>query len=245
MHSTTKNTVSTEQFINTLSEYATHLPKSTDYISYGYQTGWLQDMDLSGRKFPLLRKNAARILHEFLQIELQEPDVFDVSAAYRLQDLFDCRTCVCHIMQIFAKGIMSDICTSDTRLIFGTDMTISVSEMTEILNRAFYSDLRIIPSPAEAGRWAVMLSAEDALNHYQNATHALLIDVRTYEEFTAHHLPCAIHIPMMDIIKNPYSVSPNRATTLLLYCNNGYQSSMAANCLTDAGYDTVYFFACE
>jgi len=245
MQSDAHTFVSTEQFINTLSKYSADLTENTDFITYGYQAGWLQDMDVTGREFPLVRKNAARILHEFLRIELQESDISDISAAYRLQDLFDCRICVSHIMQMYAKGIMSGQHTLDNQLIFGVDKTISIHEMTEMINRAFHSELRIIPASVELSKCVTLLSLETAINYYKSAKNALLIDVRTYDDFSSHHLTHAINIPLMSILKNPYSVSSDRDILLLLYCNNGYQSEMAATCLADAGYFNVYYFAWE
>ena len=67
-----------------------------------------------------------------------------------------------------------------------------------------------------------------------------MIDVRSPAEFTTAHLKNAINIPLISILKNPYAVSERRDRMLLLYCSDGYQSDMAAQCLKDAGYEKVY-----
>ncbi len=113
-----------------------------DYMQYGYHAGWLEDMDITGRDTPLLRKNAARIIHEFMRLELREPDLDDVSCATKLRDLYDCRVCAKHVMQVYAKGIMEGYYASDTLYLFGMNEPICRKEIDEIISRIFVPENR-------------------------------------------------------------------------------------------------------
>ena len=118
-------------------------PNTPDYMDYGYQVGWLEDMDITYRNEPLQRKNAARILHEFMRIELKEADVEDVSPAKKLRDLYDCRVCAKHVMQVYTKGIMEGNYLTDTLYLFEMNRGITVQEAETYIARAFQSKLRI------------------------------------------------------------------------------------------------------
>ncbi len=146
--------VTVEQFVTALIENypITHTTnelshfklESSDYMHYGYHAGWLEDMDISGRDEPLLKKNAARIAHEFMRLEMHEPDSEGISAANKLRDLYDCRVCTKHIMQVFTKGIMEGYYITDTLYLFGLNDTIYHEEMLKIINRIFHPESRII-----------------------------------------------------------------------------------------------------
>lgn len=139
--------VNVEQFVSALLEqrflkrnlleYTPPTPKVSDFMNYGYQAGWLEDMDVTGRLEPLLKKNAARIIHEFMRLELHEPDCDDVSASTMLRDLYDCRVCTKHVMQVYAKGIMKGYYASDTLYLFGMNEPVTLTEMDEIIFLVF------------------------------------------------------------------------------------------------------------
>lgn len=133
------------QFVTALINNCNCTPQPTDYMTYGYQSGWLEDMDISGKNEPLLKKNAARIVHEFMRIELQEPDHEDVSCASKLRDLYDCRVCTKHVMQVYAKGIMRGYYATDALYLFGMNETVREEDMSEILSRIFDSSIRFSP----------------------------------------------------------------------------------------------------
>ena len=54
------------------------------------------------------RRTAAFMVHKYLQDILKEDDVADISPAFRLKDIYECRVCVPHIAQVYIKGIMTD-----------------------------------------------------------------------------------------------------------------------------------------
>ena len=109
-----------------------------NYMHYAYHAGWLEDMDITGKAEPLLRKNAARIIHEFLRLELHEPDTEDISAVTKLRDLYDCRVCTKHIMQVVAKGIMEGYYITDTLCLFGLNEQITSEEAQAIIGRVYH-----------------------------------------------------------------------------------------------------------
>jgi len=195
----------------------------------------------------LLRKEAARIVHNFLRMELQEADAVDGSPAYALQDLFDCRVCAGHIIQVYVKGIMDAVVLPDGRRIFGTDKEVSLCEAEKIVARIFHKEDRISREesgmPDNIAKEPEEISPEQAMQLLKENENTLLADVRTEREYEQGHLENAINVPLLTIIKNPFVFSENRNKLILVYCKEGMQSKAAAGCLLEAGYEKVVFFA--
>ena len=238
--------VSVEQFVDELLQKYRGVGMITDAVSYGYRTGWLEDQDVVGRKQPLRRSSAARILHQFMRYELHEQDEINISPAGRLQDLYDCRSCVMHIAQVYIKGIMDGCYHQEERFVFGMDDNLLKKEANSILNCVFHKEER---SPRVEGNQtlveAEVISLKQAEELLQTKKDVLLIDVRTNNEFLTGHMKNAVNIPLAAMLKNPYAVSSRRDQYLLLYCTEGHKSSIAAQCLLQAGYEKVYSFAWE
>lgn len=88
----------------------------------------------------ITRKAAARIIHHTLLYLLDELDVSDIRPANVLVDLYDCRTCVLHIAQVYCKGIMEsrkimDDTSGKTYEIFDMNSGIEHEEMNLILSK--------------------------------------------------------------------------------------------------------------
>lgn len=96
------------QFITSLwTHFFANNPLSEgELIHYAHTRGWLEDQDERFCEKNLNRQTAARILHQFMKIELRVPDLQDISPANILADLYTCHTCVNHIAQVFLRGIM-------------------------------------------------------------------------------------------------------------------------------------------
>lgn len=75
-------------------------------LRYAHTRGWLEDQDERFCNNTLNRQTAARIIHQFMRIELGVPDLEDISGANKLTDLYTCHTCVNHIAQVYLRGIM-------------------------------------------------------------------------------------------------------------------------------------------
>lgn len=88
----------------TIKEFVTLLSQKD--LSYGHVRGWLEDQDERFCDNFLNRQTAARIIHQFMKIELGVPDLPDITPANVLADLYTCHTCVNHIAQVYLRGIM-------------------------------------------------------------------------------------------------------------------------------------------
>ena len=68
---------------------------------------------------------------------------------------------------------------------------------------------------------------------------AVIIDVRTPEEFTSGHYPGAINIPYDRIVEGLSARSIPRDTALVLYCRSGNRSGKALVTLKAAGFSQL------
>lgn len=68
---------------------------------------------------------------------------------------------------------------------------------------------------------------------------ALLIDVRTPEEFQQGSLPRALNLPLDTVETQISSVAPDKKTPLYLYCRSGRRSGIAVEKLAQMGYTTL------
>ena len=68
---------------------------------------------------------------------------------------------------------------------------------------------------------------------------ALLIDVRTAEEFNEGHVENAINVPLQNI-SSISSVAPDKNTVLYLYCRSGRRVKMAISELQKLGYNNLH-----
>lgn len=68
---------------------------------------------------------------------------------------------------------------------------------------------------------------------------ALLIDVRTPQEFASGHLNGAINIPHDQIAARIGEVNQDKGDSIVLYCRSGNRSGIATNTLASMGYTKV------
>lgn len=208
---------------------------------YGYHRGWLEEQDRVMWEQPVERRSVARIIHEFLRREWKEEDEADWGNARRLKDFYDCRACVNHVAQIYAKGIMSGI----TEDVFGMREGLTETEAKGILERM--SGRREGGKPETERPPAGHLTLPEALERIESDKKVVLVDVRTQSEFEQNHLPRAISFPFTIFLEHslPYENRMTAEDTVLLYCDRGYRSRIAAHCLAEAGYGKVYYFEWE
>ncbi|NLX64646.1 MAG: rhodanese-like domain-containing protein [Clostridiaceae bacterium] len=69
---------------------------------------------------------------------------------------------------------------------------------------------------------------------------AVLIDVRTPEEFRVLRIPGSILIPDYEIRDKIANVVPDKDTTIIVYCRSGNRSRNAAKTLIEMGYTRVF-----
>lgn len=65
---------------------------------------------------------------------------------------------------------------------------------------------------------------------------AIVIDVRSNEEYDTGHIKDSINIP----VENISTVEYDKDTVIIVYCASGMRSANAAEALIEAGYANVY-----
>jgi len=76
------------------------------------------------------------------------------------------------------------------------------------------------------------------LKEYAETENAVLLDVRTPQEYREGHIPGSKNIPMQTIDKVS-SVTENKDTALFVYCFSGARSRQATAQLKHMGYTNV------
>lgn len=69
---------------------------------------------------------------------------------------------------------------------------------------------------------------------------AMIVDVRTPEEFAQGHLANAINIPFENIAAEFAKRNIDKATDVVLYCRSGRRSDIAQMSLIEQGYTHTY-----
>ena len=105
-------------------------------LLYGHKRGWLEDSDETNPQKPLDRRTAARIIHQFMKIEMHIPDETDISQAEKLKDLYTCRVCANHIAQVVVKKIMQPVLAPDEKTyIFDSLAIVTKQEQEQIIKK--------------------------------------------------------------------------------------------------------------
>ncbi len=71
--------------------------------------------------------------------------------------------------------------------------------------------------------------------HRLVAAGALLLDVRTREEYGEGHLPHAVNVPVQEIDRRLAELQP-ASRPIVVYCRSGHRSANAAETLRAAGF---------
>ena len=69
---------------------------------------------------------------------------------------------------------------------------------------------------------------------------AVLVDIRSPQEYKEGHLEGAIVIPDYEIRKTIYNIIPNKKQLIIVYCGTGIRSKNVQRYLQKIGYDNVY-----
>ncbi|MGN0983673.1 MAG: rhodanese-like domain-containing protein [Gemmiger sp.] len=78
----------------------------------------------------------------------------------------------------------------------------------------------------------------EGLLRFQATPGAVLLDVRTPQEYAAGHLPGSWNLPVEELDRAPEMV-PDQRTPLFLYCRSGARSHRAAERLRRMEYQQV------
>ncbi len=80
------------------------------------------------------------------------------------------------------------------------------------------------------------ISSQEVREMISNGIDAVIIDVRTKEEFDARHIVGAINVPLDQIEE----IELPKSRKIILYCQSGNRSNQAANILNSLGYENVF-----
>ncbi len=67
---------------------------------------------------------------------------------------------------------------------------------------------------------------------------ALLLDVRTPDEFREKHIERALNIPVQELANRLGELGP-KARSVVVYCRSGARSALAATLIKNAGYEVL------
>lgn len=83
------------------------------------------------------------------------------------------------------------------------------------------------------------LSAAEA-TQLINRRNAVVVDLRPAAEYTNGHLPSARHLEFSELQAKIGQIAKNKASPVLLVCQNGLQSNKASRIVREAGYTEVH-----
>lgn len=78
----------------------------------------------------------------------------------------------------------------------------------------------------------------EVLNEYKSEGMAVLLDVRTREEYAEGHVPGSVNLPLQDIDKIK-RVQADKKSAIYVYCLSGARSRQAKKFLERSGYLNV------
>ena len=77
------------------------------------------------------------------------------------------------------------------------------------------------------------------VQEYKNAEGAVLLDVRSPQEYREGHIPGSKNVPLQQLDKVE-EVTENKDTVLYVYCRSGARSRQAVSFLQAMGYTNVH-----
>jgi len=86
----------------------------------------------------------------------------------------------------------------------------------------------------------IKITPQDAIDLLKGDKKAVLIDVRTEEEYRLIRIPGSILIPDYEIREKIENIVPDKNTPIILYCRTGNRSANAAKILVEMGYTKVF-----
>ena len=81
-------------------------------------------------------------------------------------------------------------------------------------------------------------SIHQGVSEYRNTPGALLLDVRTPQEYRRGHIPGSKNLPLQQL-DDALFLTDNLDTILFVYCHSGIRSCQAAIQLQEMGYTQV------
>ena len=205
------------------------------YMELALEKAIIEQSDMSGAGAVITRLEAVRVCAMTLtNLLLEEPEENATAAARDLKDFNSCKACRENISQLYAKGIV----TGRPGYIFDGDAGLTKAEACAMIARTIDPSMRAAtPPPDEAG---VLISPESVKYIMETDENAILVDVRTQEEFETGHIPGAVCVPVGDLIESGAEMFPDKDAIIIVYCQRGSRSRQAYEFLRELGYVYVY-----
>ena len=86
------------------------------------------------------------------------------------------------------------------------------------------------------------ISQQEAWNIMKQEPEAVILDVRTPEEFAGGHIKGAVNVPLDEIERGKTGSLPDKEKKTLVYCRSGARSRAACVKLAEMGYTAVRDF---
>ena len=86
------------------------------------------------------------------------------------------------------------------------------------------------------------LTHDEAIKMIRENPDAIVLDVRTADEYEKKHIPHALLVPLEEFQNGNFASLPDKNATILTYCWTGRRAQDAAQILVDNGYKNVYEF---
>ncbi len=86
------------------------------------------------------------------------------------------------------------------------------------------------------------ITADEAKKIIDENADAVLLDVRTDEEYKEKRIDGSVLIPDNEIAERAEAELPDKDAVILIYCRSGRRSKAASDVLIDMGYTQVYDF---
>jgi hydroxyacylglutathione hydrolase len=85
------------------------------------------------------------------------------------------------------------------------------------------------------------VTPEDLLAQINGATPPVILDVRSSLEFSAGHVPGAVHLPFWSAPFRAGRIPARRDDPIVIYCGHGPRAEMAASALRLLGFHNLRF----
>lgn len=86
------------------------------------------------------------------------------------------------------------------------------------------------------------LSAEEAAKFMKRNPDAIILDVRTEDEYSRHHIPNSLLVPIETLRAGDFSALPDKNKIIMVYCWTGRRAEDASAILIENGYTNIYEF---
>lgn len=97
------------------------------------------------------------------------------------------------------------------------------------------------PSPESGGAPVSEISQQSLLNEPPEG--AIILDVRTPEEFSTGHVPNATNIPHDALGGRLGELGPDKHRDIVVYCKSGRRAGLATEVLAEAGFTRLHHLA--